>query len=433
MPLALGIFIVSFIYPVFSWGISQFSDSAVSLAAFSVSRSLYFILASPILVIRQTVVAMIFDQTSYRFVKKFVLFILLINFLLFLIVGITPFGQFVFNRIMGVEGQLLTASRQSFIIFSVLIPFSGWYMFLQGIAILNGKSKSILYAMTVNLIFVVISIMILVKFPILDGASSATLSYVIGVAAAMVFLNIATHKKDLFQQTESNTDVSKLPRQAVQKHELKNLLLFYLPLVFATILFDISIPLINMILAKTASSVMNLSSFDIAWSLAWLALGCIEVAHQVPLYFLRAYPDQYKKIFGFLFLFGAICSLLLAVLGFTGIGGMLLIIGMGIDPDISQSVVEALRILSVFPVVYTARQYFWGVLMHNRATKPITWGKMINLACLFILLGFAVRSTIDKPVVYVFASMIISELIELAFLFSVSFKYIKRKSVSLNQ
>ena len=75
MPVVVANFISSFIYPIFSSGISKFPDAHESLAAFSVSRSLYFVFASMILVLSQTVVALVKDKHSYKLMKKFIFWI----------------------------------------------------------------------------------------------------------------------------------------------------------------------------------------------------------------------------------------------------------------------------------------------------------------------------------------------------------------------
>ena len=149
LPIALSVFVVSFIYPIFSWGISRFPQSKDALSAFSIARSLFYIMASPILVLRQTVVALVSDVASYRAIRKFALIVIVGNFLLFLLPGLHWLSPLVFGTIMGVEGSLFTMSRSVYLLFSVAILLNGYSLFLQGLAILSKRTLHILKFMLI--------------------------------------------------------------------------------------------------------------------------------------------------------------------------------------------------------------------------------------------------------------------------------------------
>ncbi len=434
LPMAIGAFCVSFIFPIFSWGISRFPDSETSLAAFSLARGFYFIMASPILVLRQTAVAMVTENDSYRIVRKFSFMMIVTFFLLFFLIGITPVSELIFGGLMGVKVHLLAITRQSFVIFSFLLLFAGWNMFLQGIAIVGGKTSLILYSMLVQIIVVVLSMAASERIPNLNGAAAATLSYVFGMAAAAVFLDISIRKKVPGGVISNRSNSSICINHTGNDITMKKVFSFYYPLVLATIVLCVSIPIINAALSKTSSASLYLSAFDIAWSLGWLALGCIELSHQVPLYFLRRDSGGYKATFRFLLLFGVFFSLLVVAIGYTQVGNLVLTKLMGIKPEISVVALGALRTLAFLPVPYVIRQYFWGVLMFKKDTKPVTWGKIINLACLFSFLFLNLRQAAANPVMIVVLGMILSELVEIIFLFSRVVKYLRNKQTpSLNQ
>ena len=427
LPIAFGAFVVSFIFPIFSWGISRFPDSETALAAFSLARGFYFIMASPILVLRQTVVAMVTGDYSYQIVRKFSLMMIGIFFLFFFLIGITPVSALIFGGLMGVEGQLLAITRQSFVIFSFLLLFAGWHLFLQGIAIIGGKTSLILYSMIIQLLVVVLSMAASVRIPNMNGAAAASLSYVFGMAAAAVFLAVFIHiKVPGFEK--SNIASKNISMNNIGNNiSIKKVFNFYYPLVLATIVLCVTIPIINAALSKTSNASLYLSAFDISWSLGWLALGCVEVSHQVPLYFLRRDNGGYKDMFRFLIIFGIIFSLLIAAIGYTQIGDFVLIKLMGIKTEISIIALESLQTLTILPVLYVVRQYFWGILMFKKDTKPVTWGKIINLVCLFSVLSLNMQLVARNPVVIIVLGMIISEIVEIIFLYFRTLKYLRNK------
>jgi len=414
LPIAIGIFVVSFIYPIFSWGISRFSASKEALAAFSVARSLYFIMASPILVLRQTVVALVTDHVSYTTLRTFTLSVIAAVFSAFLLIGMTPIGQFVFGRVMGTEDPLLSMSRQVFVFFAFVVVLSGYSLFLQGLAILGKRTKHILIAMIIQIGSVAIILSIAPKLPFGDGATAATISYACGVLISNLYLDLAVRRQVVASLPERNLAAVVSDQQVANR--TKAIFKFYLPLVLATFILCLSIPMINAALAKTAAANINLSAFDVAWGLGWLILGTIEVSHQIPLYFLKQKDRSDKKIFTFIVLFGLFCTMLTSLIGFTPLGMLIIERIMGIEQDVSYYVILSMKALTALPMIMVLRQYLWGLFMYHKYTNPVTWGKAINIICLFTVLAMMPRFPSISPVVYVLLAMAAAEICELVYL-----------------
>jgi Na+-driven multidrug efflux pump len=426
VPVVFANFIASFIYPIFSSGISKFPDVHESLAAFSVSRSLYFVFASLILVLSQTVVALVKDDHSYKLMKKFIFSILVISFGVFVIVGATPLSRLVFRDMMGVEDKFMAHTRRSFLIFSLLTILSGLNLSLQGLTIITKRTMNILYAMIAQIAVVYLSLLGLSKLLIFDGASSATISYIIGTAASVAVLYFLTYRH--FRETLSASVVLQedIDKDKAAPLSVKSILLFYLPLVFGMIISNNVITFINAALTRSHDAVLFVGAFDIGWSVAWLALGCVQAAHQVPLVYLRrGETNTYKKTAQFLLVLGLICSLAIAVLGFTPAGSFVLISLMGIPHDVSEQVIGLLKALTLLPLLQIIRQYFWGVLMAHKDTGPVTWGKVIHLLTIILFIQQGSYLKFNNPAAAIGIGMLIAEFVEIIYFLIRTKKYFR--------
>ena len=292
------------------------------------------------LVLSQTVVALVKDKHSYKLMKKFIFWILTISFIIFIIVGATPLGDLVFSNIMGVEDQFLEHTQRSFLIFSLMIIMAGINLSLQGITILTKRTMNILYAMIAQIVAVALSLFALSNLLIIDGASSATISYIIGTGASAVVLYFLTKKHFKNTLSASNGSQEKLNKEKIATLNIKSILKFYVPLVGGMFISNNVISVINAALTRSYDSALFVRAFDIGWGIAWIALGCVQAAHQVPLVYLRdGEINTYKKTAQFLLVLGLACSFIVAILGFTPLGSFVLVSMMGITHNVSEQVI----------------------------------------------------------------------------------------------
>ena len=156
-----------------------------------------------------------------------------------------------------------------------------------------------------------------------------------------------------------------------------------------------------------------MGSFDIGWGIAWIALGCVQAAHQVPLVYIRdGEINTYKKTAQFLLVLGLACSFIVAILGFTPLGSFVLVSMMGITHNISDQVIGLLKVLSLLPLLQIIRQYFWGILMVQKDTGPVTWGKVIHLIAIILFIQQGLYLKYDNPAASIGIGMLIVETID---------------------
>ena len=426
IPVVIANLVSSFIYPIFSSGISKFSDANESLAAFSVSRSLYFVFASMILVLSQTVVALVKDNHSYKLMRRFIFWVLTISFVIFIIVGATPLGNLVFSDMMGVEDQFLAHTQRSFLLFSLMPIIAGINLALQGITILTKRTMNILYAMIAQIVAVALSLFALSNLLIIDGASSATISYIIGTCASAVVLYFLTlkHFKATLDVANDSQEISN--DEMIAPLNVKSILKFYVPLVGGMFISNNVISVINAALTRSYDAALFVGAFDIGWGIAWLALGCVQAAHQVPLVYIRGGEiNTYKKTAQFLLVLGLVCSFIVAILGFTPLGSFVLVYMMGITHNVSEQVIGLLKVLSLLPLLQIIRQYFWGILMVQKDTGPVTWGKVIHLIAIILFIQQGSYLKFNNPAAGIGIGMLIAETIEIIYFFARTRKYFK--------
>ena len=386
LPLAATAFIIIITHSFFNAGLARLPNPEVLIAAFAVAKSLMHVFQSPVMMIRQTVTALIDHRKNFR--KTLIALALIAGGVVF-VLAVTAYSglsRWLFHHVMGLEGQTLdeaVAMLQILFIFPLLVSIRD---FFSGLLIKFRNAPLIAAASVARVVYVallVISIEHLAQWP---GALLASLMFVGGVGIETLIVVVGTR---LLNGSVSQK-LAALDKEAGQT-EPKRLtyplfIRFFTPLIVTTAITNVFMPIVNAGLARSDQPDLTLSVFAVAWGLGMVVLSPSNMLHQLPIrYDIEGGKNQSIRLF--IFALAGLSALIMALIAFTSLGYHILRHWIGTSHEISLLASDVLKLMCVSPFLLATREYFWGILLKRRLTRFLWRGKLINLACLLLVLA----------------------------------------------
>ena len=429
IPLAMTSLMIMLTHAMFNAGLARLPSPEIMIAAFAVSKSLMHIFQSPTMMVRQTVSALIDHRTNFR---KTTVFLMVVVFSVVLVLGTvayTDVSRWMFRKIMGIDGQTLDEAVLMLRVLFLFPLFVSIRDYFAGFAIKFRTTPLITISSVVRISYVLIFISLLDKMTGLPGAYQATFMFI--GALVMEAMTMATGtmllNKNLLRRLE------RLDEERSHLHPTRlsypNILVFFLPLFATTIISNVLMPIINSGLARTDKPELAISSFSVAWGLGMIVLSPFMMFHQVSLNFIEdPSGGQGRGVRKFGLLLAVLTSLILALIGFTDIGYYILTRWISATPEISILSTDVLRFMFVLPFLMVAREYYWGILMRRRTTKPILQGKAANVITLIVTIIIMTFIGPANPAINGVVGMIACETVEFLYL-HLAYKRMERKNL----
>ncbi len=370
----------------------------------------------------QTVAALVEDRSSYGKVRTFCLLWLAATVTLLAFVAISGIGRAVFVYIMDLKGETLEAAVAILRVFIVFPCVSTLKFFMQGI-IIRLEATSLLTAATVirigyvALFILNIDRLLFVPAPVIAGFMFAS---ALGVEGVLLFLGtrLAAGKfPDAIERRQR-------PKTQTDDLTYKGIIMFFLPLAITSLIRTMGPPIINIGLARAEQPELVLSAYAVAWGLAMIVMSPTIMFHQVTLSFSGdRTPERMAVLRRFAGLVGIAMSVTMAALAFSDGAFFILTRWIQASEPISQMAVDVLRLASLLPLLMIGREYFWGLLARQRLTKYLGTSKMISVVALTLTVTILAWIDLPNPAVLGAAAMIVSEGVELVYLYAVSRRY----------
>ncbi|TVR60573.1 MAG: hypothetical protein EA426_04775 [Spirochaetaceae bacterium] len=411
LPLALDPFLTGVSNTLVNAFMARAADREVLIAGYGVAKNLLFLLFGVLMMVRQTVTCFAEDRPSLAVLKKFFTVVVLANVALLAFVAFTPVAGFVFGRILGVGEPALSQAVRVFRVFVAFPIAVGFRHFWQGYALKRRKPSIIAASIIGRVVFLAVlvyGIMLGVR-PAAENSAALFMSSVafegVLVYGLVIVLGIALpRRRDDRSVPETETTIT--------PHEIGG---FFFPLAATALIRTMALPILNAGLSRAVNPELALASFTVGWELGYIFFAPMMLFHHVPIEFLSRGGDHRMRVALTALLFAGSATVVLVALGFTPLGPLVLERFVGVSGDLLAGAVVSLRILALLPAFYGVREYFWGVLMFERRTKPISFCKAVALVVLVAWVVFAATFYPTRPWVIVFG-LIASELTEVILL-----------------
>lgn len=366
LPLAATSILMMASHSIVSSGLARTTDAAAALAAFAVAQSLSVMFESPCYTIQRMCVALFKDKGSYNAVKQASLIVSACVTALMLAIAFTPLSRIMFLNILKVPAELYPDAVRSFRVFMVLPAFSAFRSFYQGLLIVHRRTAQLTTNMLFRLGVMLTLANVLPRLNVTGGAVGAIiLSAGIGTEGLMAYI------------TGRNVG-SELPESNEKAITTRQALVFFLPLVLASITNTLIRPVVNAGLARTVDPSIALASYQVAWSFSYIFAAVAFNIHQLVIVFARE-AEHRLAVLKFSMLMGTLGSLLLFIVAVTPLGTVALTRLIGVTPELATQALRAIAFLSMMPILTCISEYCAGLLIIAGQTRYLTAGKVVNV------------------------------------------------------
>ncbi len=425
LPLTLTSFLTVITHSFFNAGLARLPSPEVYLAAFAVAKSLMHLFESPIMMVRQTVAALVEHGQSYRKVRGFMVGLVTVVVLFFAAIVLSGVGRWILANVMGLEGETLAASQRILQVFIVFPLAATLRNFLQGVLIKFQATPLLTAATVIRIIYVALFVAFMERITFVPAPFLAGFMFLSAISVEAISLLIMSRLvvPNTSQRLDRRFKERDITAQAVNL-TFPLIFAFFGPLIITSLIKTLAQPLINIGLARTPRPELALAAYAVAWGLGMIVLSPTMMVHQVPLAFADdARPERIKAVRNFAAGLGVFLSVILAVLAFSPMGYWILIRWIGAGEAISSLSVDVLRAMVVLPPIMIAREFYWGLLMKRRTTAYLGKGKVVNVIALACGLLIAVIIGPHNPALVGIIGMVSAEGAEAAYLFAATKRY----------
>ena len=390
LPLAFTALLITATHSLFNAGLARLPNPEVMIAAFAVAKSLMHVFQSPVMMIRQTVSALIDHRKNMRRTLTFLGIIVLGVVFVLGTIAFSGASRFIFREVMGISGQTL---EEAVLMLRILFLFPAMVAirdFFTGFAIKFRVARMLTIGSIMRVLYVLIYVSIIDQLTSIPAAYLASLMFIGALTVEALVVMLGT--KFLIRSFPKALKELEPPENQTQPRRLTYLSIFsfYSPLIITTLIHTTIMPIINSALARTQNPNTAISVFAVAWGLGMIVLSPFMMFHQVALNYVDENDNRNNKaVKKFALQLAIVCAALMALIGFTDLGHYILTRWIGTTEEISRQSSSVLQLMTVLPFLMVAREYYWGLLMCRRLTKHIWKGKVANLLTLIAAVSIA--------------------------------------------
>jgi Na+-driven multidrug efflux pump len=367
IPLGFSASLVTISHVIINSTLARAPDPAVVIASYSIAMSLFALLERCAVILRQTCSTLVRDKVSYKLMSNVTLYVLSAIFLLSLIVAYSPLGNWIFSVLLGVSDRMLEPTLDAYRVLMFVTIFSGIRCLYHGVIISNLRTKWMTIGMVIRLIFMALLSWLVLKNGWVNHGYVGAYIFLAGMAI-----------EALVSVFEGRLLVKKLPKKK-PNHQVvhqSQILSFYRPLMFASLIAVSVIPTINAVLGWSVKAEIAIASYAVALSVVHLLNSITSYVHQIVINF---YNQDRSAVIRFTVLVSLIPSLLLMGIAYSPVGvwGFQNIIG--VSGELLEQSILALRFFVLFTLCFPWIDFANGVLMLRGQTKVMSFSQMGNV------------------------------------------------------
>jgi len=356
--------------PVINLGLGRAADPAHALASYAVGFTLSVFLNSPALVSAQVSATLVRE-------KSVGLRVLLLTFLAVglavgaveLVLGLTPAGDVVLQDIMGIPTEVAASAKRVLVVMSpipVLLALRGVH---QAVAMTASRTLLITSSTLTRLILLSAVVGALVAGWLdLPGEIVGALALLSGIAgeallmAAAAWLRLRGHVRDTWRRGDGG------PREVLR---------FAGPLFVSGWVWTVQRPLINFVLARTATPTLSLAAFGVVAPLVLLTTSPLWALQPTTIVLPRDRQDL-ALLHRFSMAVSAFFALALLALAVAG-GRALMVHVYELPGPLLRMVLPALAPLALAPMLMGRRAFAQGMLLRMKLSRTILRAALMRL------------------------------------------------------
>jgi hypothetical protein len=385
-PLAASWLCMSLEVPLVSAALARLPGPELQLAAFGgIVYPVMLVIESPVIMLLAASTALSRDWHSYQQLRRYMQRMSAVLTVLHLALVLTPLWDVVARGILGAPEEIIEPARVGLL---VAVPWTwsiAYRRFNQGILIRNGGSRAIgvgtLLRLTTTALVLYVGLALTragLDFGV-PGVALATAGVIAGVLAEVAFVHLRTVPvvRRAFDPDQPATELLSVGR----------FLAFYVPLALTSLLSLIIQPIGSGALARMPLPIVSLAGWPVVIGVIWV-LRSGGTAYKEVVVAMLDRPDPIPALRRFTaVLAGATASLTVLFL-FTPVLDFWLGTASGLGVELARLTRTSILIAGLIPVLGVVQNWYVGILVHARNTRPITESVVgFLIACTAVLAG----------------------------------------------
>jgi hypothetical protein len=376
LPLAAMWLIMSTEGPSITGIISRLPDDRVNLAAFGVTFSLALLVESPVIMLLSAGTALATDRPAYRRLLNFTHVLALTQTALHLILALTPLYAFILRNIIRAPEEIIEVSRVAFLLTAPWTAMIAYRRLHEGVMIRYGHPQRVTVVILVRIAATLAMLFAGLAIGRWPGAYVGGAALSVGVTAgalAAYWLARAAVRSQL---------PAAGPAPGLTWARLGS---FYTPLALTTLLTMLVNPVITTGLSQAPHPLDSLAVWPVVTSLLFLGRSFGMAYSEVAIALLDT-RGAYALLRRFAWLLTAGATALFALVALPGVATLWYRYVSGLGQALIDLALLPTAIVVIVPGLTALVSWQRALLMHSRATAPISVAVGLNLAILVALM-----------------------------------------------
>lgn len=371
-PLAATSLLLTATNPLLTSAMSRSVNPASALAGFGVAFSLCGVLYSPLLVGQQVAATKLLEGRPFAPVQGFWVRVGLLCSLGALAVAFTPVGNWVFEGLMGVRGDIFEEARLAMAFLSPVPMLTSFRAVHQGRLVAGHRTNPIAVATGFRT-----GVLAVVAFALTWATPAGAW---VGAAAFSAGLLVETL---LVAYTRAGSDGAYHP-VAAEGVELAvgegddRMLRFSTPLMANVLLWWGTPLLINSVLARTAFPAEAIAAFVVVEAVAWFVTAPVGQFQHVSIALVDC-TEAHRKAQKWALALALFVAALLATVSLPAVRTPVLGSVFELDPGLLSDIGLALPFTIAYPLLYGHRQYYQGLFIRCGRSDAVGWGAVLRV------------------------------------------------------
>jgi hypothetical protein len=354
--------------------ITRLPDFEINLAAWGVVFSLSLIIEAPIIMLLAASTAVSRDWQSYRWLRRFMMWLSAALTALHVLVAFTPLYDVVMQAWLGSQsdvGAIIAAARPGLMLMTPWTWAIAYRRFHQGVLIRFGHSRAIGIGTIVRLGSMGAMLTIGALIGTLPGTAVAGAAIAVGVISEALYTGLRVRPV--------LRDQLRPARSTAQPLALRSFLAFYVPLSMTSLLYLLTNPIITFALSRMPAPVASLDVWPVISGLTFI-LRSVGMAYNEVVVALLDEPQAVRVLRHFTAGLTVAVTTAMVLLAATPLANLWFATAMGLTPELTALARKAFWLALPIPGLNVLQSWFQGSIVHHGRTRGITEATGIYLA-----------------------------------------------------
>lgn len=382
LPLASTWMMMAVEGPFLAAMIARLPDPVYNLAAHGVAFAVAIILEAPVIMMLGAATALVDGRVSFLRLRRFTAALNVVTTIAMVVLVSTPLFTVVFEGWIGLDPKVAELTHGAL---WILLPWPaaiGYRRFHQGLLIRSGTPRKVAYGTTIRLAAMSATAFALFTTTEIPGTWVAAAALSAGVcleAFAARFMARGEVRRLTAPGAADGTPTT-----------YGDIWRFYVPLAWTSVVALAAHPMVTFFMGQAPRSLESLAVLPVITSLAFLFRSLGLAYQEVAITMLDRNPANRGPVFRFATVLGLTASLGFALIVATPLAGPWFRGLSGLNEELFRFALVPAWILIPIPGLSVLLSVQRSLLMHHRATRPITWATLAEIAGIAAILGLMI-------------------------------------------